>query len=358
MEYLKAEAAARLFSFDETQWKRRDMKGVPQQVNNVTDCGVFTCCYSYFATTPPASGRGAYLEWKRSAHYVDPFTQTDIPAIRQQMKDDIVSVRFIPPLSSPSTASIIIPPLLPPIVKNQRKRKEPTAKRSQSPTRKKTRIQCPSAVKIPRFTKKVDENKATTTDGVYLVTSAHVHLRSANFKNANNCQGLYVYSSLIASRSIQQEKASFSTEQLDVLMFAGYQQFQEAGMLSNVFPSQVLVSGQLVSLKSCVILSGQYCATGRVKAMAEFLDGISPEESQNCSFVLQGHGRSVCFWQTEGGRYFVFNAHCVDINNVVSAKSGAARLYRCMSSLAVGNLVFKNDVHDLSTYELYKVYCV
>lgn len=307
------------------------LQGIPQQTNN-HDCGVYAACFAYY----------------RTSMQQQLFQPSDIPTIRERMKLSLSSSEFLSPLASDNDVG---PPVVNDVVlPTHVKRKSNNV--CASSVKKKPKLNT-GTLKIPKFSKKVEGNKVTSTDGAYLITSAHVHLRSHYFKESEGQHSLFVYCYTIVLALLNSNK--LSSECLDNAIFGAHQQFVDFGGEGLVFPSQIVVKGKIVTVEFQLILTDKFFAVNRAAILSKHLDDVTIDD--NHGFVFIGRGRSVCFWPIDNRKYFLFNCHCVDVNNsvVTSVRAGAARLFQCMSSSSLSTLIFQTHIHDIEEYNVYRV---
>ena len=246
-------------------------------------------------------------------------------------------------------------------VKRPRPRRKNVESTGMSPVTKKTRdTHKPSQSTVPNFRKTTEGGKFTTIDGVYLLTSSHVHQRSPQFSDGQNQQRVVI--SLCALVTALRSKVDLTPCDLDTIIYSGHAQFLEYRQkcLSSVdLPSHFSVGGKSFPLEYSLAFKGLYSDRGRNDEFTRNLVHVL----QNCGnvtphgFVVMGHLRCVAFWSCANGKFLVFNSHCVNANNetVASSKHGAARLFECHTPSALARLVFKNDIIDGDTWLVLRV---
>lgn len=211
--------------------------------------------------------------------------------------------------------------------------------------------------------------RLTGIDGALVHKSATLHQRMNRFREERrNRQCMAI--SVICIAALPQIIEETSIDLLDNIIIRGDEFYAECKEAFNVRHSFLAVDEILPRFRlfhNIVDIEVAECGLGTFNENDIAMNLIPYLEScrtlalnlKNVGFLFIGHGKAVSFKisRSTTGSFFLFNSHCVGLDNctVVSSSSGLARLFRCTSAQALGTLLVRNEVRDGGYWQIYSV---
>jgi len=108
---------------------------------------------------------------------------------------------------------------------------------------------------------------------------------------------------------------------MDRILFRGHQQFlrhQKQQHRPLDLPFEVDVECDRIPMTYSCAFEGTYSEGLNEDFSTKLLNFMTANSGDRCGFVLSDHSRCYSFWSADGRKFYLFNSHCVDVNNVVA----------------------------------------